>query len=59
MSDTDKNTRRWRLRGYQSRKKDEKPCHDSVCRGDHALDKAVARLERDQTVVRITAEPAS
>lgn len=58
MSDVDKATRRWRLRGYRSRKKDEKACHDSVCRGDYELDQALARLERDKTVVRITAEPA-
>lgn len=58
MSDRDVTTRRWRLRGYQTRKKDEKPHHDSVCRGDAALDKAMARLERDPSIVRITAEPA-
>jgi hypothetical protein len=58
VSDVDKGTRRWRLRGYRSRKKDEKACHDSVCRGDHELDQAMARLERDRSVVRITAEPA-
>lgn len=56
MSDVNKGTRRWRLRGYRSRKKDEQPCHDSVCRGDHALDKALARLERDPKVVRTRAE---
>lgn len=58
MSDTDKATRRWRLRGYTTRKKDEKPRHDSVCRGDADLDDALARLERDPEMVRITVEPA-
>jgi hypothetical protein len=58
VSDVDKGTRRWRLRGYRSRKKDEKACHDSVCRGDHELDAALARLERDRTVVRIIVDPA-
>lgn len=58
MSDIDKATRRWRLRGYPTRKKDEKPAHESVCKGDDALDVALARLERDPTMVRITAEPA-
>jgi hypothetical protein len=58
VSEVDKSTRRWRLRGYRSRKKDEQACHDSVCRGDHALDEALARLERDRTVVRIIVEPA-
>lgn len=57
MSDIDKGTRRWRLRGYPTRKKDEKPTHDSVCTGDHALDDALARLERDPSVKRITTEP--
>lgn len=58
VSDVDKATRRWRLRGYPTRKKDEKPRHDSVCRGDQALDEAMARLERDPEIVRIVAEPA-
>jgi hypothetical protein len=58
VSDVDKDTRRWRLRGYRSRKKDEKPCHDSVCRGDHELSQALSRLERDRTVVRIIVDPA-
>lgn len=57
MSDVDVATRRWRLRGYTSRKKDEKPSHDSTVTGDQALDDAMTRLERDRGVVRITAEP--
>lgn len=54
--DVDKATRRWRLRGYPTRKKDEKARYDSICRGDGALDVALARLERDPEIVRITAE---
>lgn len=58
VSEVDKSNRRWRLRGYPTRKKDEKPSHDSVCRGDQALSEAMARLERDPATLRITAEPA-
>lgn len=58
VSAVDADTRRWRLRGYPTRKKDEKPTHDSTCRGDQALDDAMARLEGDPTIVRIVAEPA-
>lgn len=57
MSDVGKDTRRWRLRGYPTRKKDEKPRHDSVCHGDRALGEALARLERDPEMARITVEP--
>lgn len=58
MSERDTTTRRWRLRGYPTRKKDDKPRHDSVCSDDQALDEAMARLERDPEIVRIVAEPA-
>lgn len=59
MSDADKGTRRWRLRGYgkpEPGEKNPKPRHDSICRGDQALDDALARLERDPLIIRTTAE---
>lgn len=56
MTGPDKATRPWRLRGY--RKDEKKPHRESTVRGDRALNDAMARLEADSTIVRITAEPA-
>ncbi|WP_164512550.1 hypothetical protein [Nocardioides baekrokdamisoli] len=49
-------TRRWRLRGYAA-DDNKKLVHQSICRGDRALDESMAALERDKNVGRITVEP--
>lgn len=54
----DTTSRRWRLRGYDSRRKDADPVHESTVTGDHALDAAMSRLEARADVVRINVEPA-
>ena len=50
-------TRTWRLRGFAGKAKTDKPVIESTCRGDRALDEAMARLERDNRITRITVEP--
>lgn len=54
----DTTSRRWRLRGYDSRRKDADPVHESTVAGDSDLNDAMRRLEARSDVVRIAVEPA-
>lgn len=57
-----KATRPWRLRGYVAEapgsKKYSKLQHQSLCRGDAALDEAMKQLEANPAIGRITVESA-
>lgn len=50
----DPETRTWRLRGYAGKEL----LHDRQHHGDAALNKAIAHLENNPDITRITAAPA-
>lgn len=51
---SDPATRTWRLLGYSGKEL----VHNRTYTGDHALDQALARLEKNPDITRTTASPA-